>query len=183
MRSKTKKLTLSALFSALLVVSGFLRIPLPPTAITLQLQVALLAGVLLGGEWGCVSVLIYAALGLLGLPVFAGGGGFSYLLQPTFGYILGFAVAAFVSGKLAKAGERSVKKILLSLFVGVAIVYAIGVAYAAVILSVHLGETMGFWEFVLAYALWTLPKDILLTAACVPMVRSLRAAQNIQKSS
>lgn len=176
MRSKAKKLTLSALFSALLVVSGFLRIPLPPTAITLQLQVALLSGLLLGGEWGCISVLTYAALGLIGLPVFAGGGGFSYLLQPTFGYILGFAVAAFVVGKLSKAGKKSVKEMIISLAAGLAIVYAIGLIYAAIILTVYLRQTIAFWEFVLAYALWTLPKDVLLTAACLPLAKRLRVA-------
>lgn len=177
MRSKAKKLTLCALFSALLVVSGFLRIPLPPTAITLQLQVALLSGLLLGGEWGCISVLTYAALGLVGLPVFAGGGGFSYLLQPTFGYILGFAVAAFVTGKLSGASERSIKSITISLFVGLAIAYGIGLVYAAIILTVYLGQTIALGEFLLAYAVWTLPKDLLLTVACVPLVKRLRTVQ------
>ena len=175
MHSKAKKLAFCALFSALLVVSGFLRIPLPPTAITLQLQVALLAGLLLGGEWGLISVLVYAALGLIGLPVFAGGGGFGYVLQPTFGYILGFAVAAFVTGKIAKAGKRSIKSIAIALLVGVAIVYAVGVVYAAIILTAYMGQTIAFWEFVLAYALWTLPKDVLLTAACLPLAKRLRA--------
>ena len=173
MRSRTKKLALCALFAALLVLSGFIRSPLPPTVITLQLQVALLAGVLLGGEWGCVSVLVYAALGLLGLPVFAGGGGFGYVLQPTFGYILGFAVAAFLCGKLARAGERSVKRTLLTLFIGVAVVYGIAVVYAAIVLNVYLGETLGFWEFLWVYVLWTLPKDVLLTAACAPLAKRL----------
>lgn len=181
MRSKAKKLTLCALFSALLVVSGFLRIPLPPTAITLQLQVALLSGLLLGGEWGCISVLTYAALGLVGLPVFAGGGGFSYLLQPTFGYILGFAVAAFVTGKLSGASERSIKSITVSLFVGLAIAYGIGLVYAAIILTVYLGQTIALGEFLLAYAVWTLPKDLLLTVACVPLVKRLRTAQKVSE--
>lgn len=176
MRSKAKKLTLSALFSALLVVSGFLRIPLPPTAITLQLQVALLSGLLLGGEWGCISVLTYAALGLIGLPVFAGGGGFSYLLQPTFGYILGFAVAAFVVGKLSNKAKKSVKEMIISLAVGLAIVYAIGLIYAAIILTVYLGQTIALGEFLLIYAIWTLPKDVLLTVALVPLVKRLRVA-------
>ena len=181
MRSKAKKLTLSALFSALLVVSGFLRIPLPPTAITLQLQVALLSGLLLGGEWGCISVLTYAALGLLGLPVFAGGGGFSYLLQPTFGYILGFAVAAFVVGKLSNKAKKSVKEMIISLAVGLAIVYAIGLIYAAIILTVYLGQTIALGEFLLIYAIWTLPKDVLLTVALVPLGKRLQAARKSPK--
>ncbi len=181
MRSKAKKLTLSALFSALLVVSGFLRIPLPPTAITLQLQVALLSGLLLGGEWGCISVLTYAALGLLGLPVFAGGGGFSYLLQPTFGYILGFAVAAFVVGKLSNKAKKSVKEMIISLAVGLAIVYAIGLIYAAIILTVYLRQTIALGEFLLIYAIWTLPKDVLLTVALVPLVKRLRVARKSPK--
>ncbi len=181
MRSKAKKLTLCALFSALMVVSGFLRIPLPPTAITLQLQVALLSGLLLGGEWGCISVLTYAALGLLGLPVFAGGGGFSYLLQPTFGYILGFAVAAFACGKLSNKAKKSVKEMIISLSVGLLIVYAIGLLYAAIILTVYLGQTITLGEFLLVYALWTLPKDVLLTVALVPLVKRLQAAQKSPK--
>ena len=71
--SRTKRVALCALFTALLVVSGFVRIPTPVIAITLQVQVALLAGVLLGGEWGALSALVYTALGLIGLPVFAYG--------------------------------------------------------------------------------------------------------------
>ena len=56
--SRTKLVALCALFTALLVVSGFVRIPTPVIAITLQVQVALLAGVLLGGEWGALSALV-----------------------------------------------------------------------------------------------------------------------------
>ena len=104
--SRTKRVALCALFTALLVVSGFVRIPTPVIAITLQVQVALLAGVLLGGEWGALSALVYTVLGLIGLPVFAYGGGISYALQPTFGYLLGLSIGAFVAGKIQK--RRSV---------------------------------------------------------------------------
>ena len=66
---KTKKIALCALFVALHIISGFVRIPTPFAPITLQIQVALLAGVLLGAKWGSISVLCYLGVGLIGLPV------------------------------------------------------------------------------------------------------------------
>lgn len=171
--SRTKRVALCALFTALLVVSGFVRIPTPVIAITLQVQVTLLAGVLLGGEWGALSALVYTVLGLIGLPVFAYGGGISYALQPTFGYLLGLSIGAFVAGKIAKRGEASYARLFLSAAAGLGVVYLLGTAYALCILLFYLGETPLWKEFLVGYIVIPLCKDILLTAVCLPPVKRL----------
>ena len=170
---RTKKLALCALFVALHIVGGFVRIPAPLAPITLQLQIALLAGVLLGAKWGCLSVVFYVALGLMGLPVFASGGGVAYVLQPTFGYLIGFALSAFVSGRIAHSGVLTYQKIVVALAVGLAIAYVVGLIYAAMVLMLYLNQTLVLWEFLLGYLLLTLPKDIILTALTVPLSKRL----------
>lgn len=92
---KIKDLTRVALFTALIAAGAFLRIPIPYVPFTLQFLFTTLAGVLLGGKLGAVSVACYVVLGLLGVPIFAEGGGLSYVFQPTFGYLIGFCAGAF----------------------------------------------------------------------------------------
>ena len=170
---RTTKIALCALFVALHIVGGFVRIPMPLAPITLQLQIALLAGVLLGGKWGGLSVLFYLALGLMGLPVFSSGGGIAYVLQPTFGYLIGFALSAFLSGAITHSGVITYRRISVSLAVGLAVTYAVGLAYAACVLTLYLQQTLILWEFLLGYLLLTLPKDIILTALTVPLAKRL----------
>ena len=170
---RTKKLALCALFVALHIVGGFVRIPAPLAPITLQLQIALLAGILLGAKWGALSVLFYVALGLMGLPVFASGGGVSYVLQATFGYLIGFALSAYITGKIARGGVITYRRIAVALAVGVAVTYAVGLLYAACILRLYLQQTMGIGEFLVAYLLLSLPKDVILTALTLPISKQL----------
>ena len=168
---RTKKIALCALFVSLHIVGGFVRIPTPFAPITLQLQLALLAGILLGAEWGGVSVLLYLLLGLIGLPVFASGGGVSYVLQPTFGYLLGFALSAFVAGKIVRMGILTRGKIVCAFLIGLLISYALGLIYAACIFTLYLHQSISIWDFLLGYFLLTLPKDLALAAIGVPLVK------------
>ena len=114
----TRQLVRTALFAALTAVGAFLKIPLGPSAITLQFFFTAMAGCLLGSGCGALSQLIYVALGLLGLPVFTAGGGFSYVLHPTFGFLLGLIPAAWVIGRLARS-TRSFWHIALAALAGV----------------------------------------------------------------
>ena len=120
--TSARNLSLAALFTALTAVGAFLRIPAPGAPVTLQLFFTLTSGLLLGAKWGAVSQLVYVAVGLLGLPVFSLGGGFSYVLQPSFGFVLGLIPAAFVSGLLRK-------KPLLACLAAWAALYAVGLPY------------------------------------------------------
>jgi len=102
----TRSLTLTALFAALLSVSAYIRIPFFLVPLTLQSPVVLITGWCLGPRYGPTATLLYTAIGLAGLPVFASGGGPAYVLSPTFGYIVGFTVCAFVTGLFAQLTRR-----------------------------------------------------------------------------
>ena len=99
-----KDLTLGGLFTALIAVGAFLKITIPvqpvPMHFTLQFFFVLLAALLLGSKRAFASVITYLVIGLCGLPIFATGGGPAYLLKPTFGFLIGFAAAAFVTGRV-----------------------------------------------------------------------------------
>lgn len=156
-------MVLCALFVALITIAAFIRIPVPAVPFTLQLEFVLLAGVLLGGRWGLIAVLIYIAMGLTGLPVFAAGGGISYVLRPSFGYIIGFAFAAYVTGTIAGRAERpDVRRLLTANFSGLAIIYACGMAYYWLISRFYLHAPIGLWPLVLNCFLLLVPGDIVL---------------------
>ena len=89
-----REIVLCGLFIALITVGTFIRIPVGTDVYTLQFLFTLLAGLVLGARLGAVAVGAYVLLGLLGVPVFASGGGPAYVLQPTFGYLLAFILQA-----------------------------------------------------------------------------------------
>ena len=93
-RNKTRELVFCGLFTALIAVGAFIRVPVPVCPFTLQLLFTTLAGLLLGARLGLVAVTVYLVLGLMGVPIFTEGGGPGYVLQPTFGYLIGFALGA-----------------------------------------------------------------------------------------
>jgi biotin transport system substrate-specific component len=96
---QTRSLLLIALMAALTGVGGFIRIPVSPVPFTLQTLFVYLSADLLGKK-GALSQIIFITLGLVGVPIFAMGGGIGYILQPTFGYLLGFPIGAWVVGAL-----------------------------------------------------------------------------------
>ena len=104
--TRTTDIVLCGMFVALMAVGAFIKIMLPlglfQVTFSLQFFFALLAGFLLGAERGCMSVIVYLITGLIGIPIFAHGGGIGYLLKPTFGFLIGFAAAAAVCGYIAK---------------------------------------------------------------------------------
>jgi biotin transport system substrate-specific component len=119
----------AALFGALTAVGAYIMIPIPPVPITLQTFFLCLAGTLLGARLGALSQVVYLFLGIIGLPVFAGGkAGIGVLFGPTGGYLIGFVAAAFVIGKLAALKKRpGFAWLCLSLVAGAAVVYTLGV--------------------------------------------------------
>ncbi len=91
----------AALFAFLTFLSAEVRIPLPftPIPMTLQTFVVPLAGGFLGAAWGAGSMLLYMALGIAGLNVFAASsGGFGFFLAPSAGYVFGFVLSAMILG-------------------------------------------------------------------------------------
>ena len=127
---KTKDLVLCAMFVALIAVGAFIKVPVPVVPFTLQFLFTMLAGLLLGPVNGALAVVVYIVLGLVGLPIFTQGGGPGYIFQPSFGYIIGFAVAAYVTGRIANEKSRpGYRRLLAADFSGLFIVYAFGMVY------------------------------------------------------
>lgn len=160
---KTRNLVLCSLFVALIVIGARIVIPVPVVPFTLQLLFTMLAGLLLGGKMGAVSVCIYIVMGLVGLPVFAEGGGVFYVLKPSFGYIIGFAVASFVTGTIAnKVPNPGYKRLLIANFIGLAIVYIFGMVYYYLMSNFYLGNPIGLWPLFLYCFILAVPGDIVL---------------------
>ncbi len=124
----------SALFTALIIVGAYLKIPVGPVPIVLANFFVLLAGALLGPKWAASSVGLYLLFGIVGLPVFAGGGGLAYLAGPTGGFLIGYLPAAYVTGLLA-AGTKSPRLIILGLTAGAIIIYLTGVPWLVLVLK------------------------------------------------
>ncbi len=129
----------AVLFVTVLTIAGAqVSIPLPftPVPFTLQPMIVLLGGAALGSRLGMTSQVLYIALGLAGLPVFAASPilpqGFARLLGPTGGYLMSYPLAAFVAGSLAERGfDRRYLTSVAAMGAGLAIIFACGVAWLA----------------------------------------------------
>ena len=175
----TRTLTRTALFAALTAAGAFIRIPLGYSSITLQFFFTAMAGCLLGPVWGPVSQAVYVALGLIGLPIFTQGGGLTYLLQPTCGFLLGLIPAAWVIGLLTVHRPPHPVRTALACLAGLPVLYAVGRPYMAVILNQYMGKAMGFSAILWAGMLPFLPGDMLkiaVTAALAPLLQKRLSA-------
>lgn len=161
---KTKQMVFTAVFAALTAVGAFLKIPLGVSSITLQFLFTAMAGILLGAKYGAWSQGVYVVLGLVGLPIFTMGGGLGYVLQPTFGFLLGLIPAAWLIGKLASGGGRV--RLALACCGGLALLYAVGLPYMALILNTYLGKGLSFVTILQKGMLPFLPGDALKIAVC-----------------
>lgn len=181
-RNETKNMILCAMFVTLIAAGAFIKIPIPVVPFTLQYLFTMLAGLLLGGKLGCLSVCVYILLGLLGLPVFAQGGGIGYIFQPSFGYIIGFAAGAYVTGAIANGkGNPGYPRLLAANFIGLGIVYFFGMAYYYLMSNFYLGTPIGLWPLFLYCFLLAVPGDIVLCIVgailgkrMIPVIRAER---------
>ncbi len=119
---------------AALWISAKTQIATVPVPVTLQMLVVMVIGAAYGPRLGAATVAGYLALGLQGLPVFAGtpekGIGLAYALGPTGGYLIGFLIAAYVVGLLARAGwDRTPLSMAAAMAVGLVCVYVPGVVW------------------------------------------------------
>ncbi|NLY56574.1 MAG: biotin transporter BioY [Firmicutes bacterium] len=158
----SRTVVLVAMFTALMSVAAFIQIPLPPVAISLQTLVALLAGLVLGPRLGPLSILVYLAIGLVGVPVFTAGGGISYVLKPSFGYLVGFIPAAWLVGYFTKQSKELVMgKLLLLAACAHLVIYAIGVPYLYLALKYFSGTPVSLAFILKSGFLIFLPGDLL----------------------
>ena len=175
MKNKTRMMILAALFAALTAVGAFIRFPLGTMSVTLQFMFTAMAGVLLGAKWGAVSQTVYVVLGLVGLPVFTMGGGIGYVMQPSFGFLLGLIPTAWVIGRLTEM-ENGHWRIALACLAGLAVLYLIGLPYMYLIMKLYLHKSITVWTAVKAGMLVYLPGDAIKIALTVLLYKPLRRA-------
>lgn len=164
-RSKisTQDMVLCGVFTTLIAVGAFIKVPIPVVPFTLQFLFTMLAGLLLGGRKGALSVGVYILLGLVGLPVFAEGGGFWYILKPSFGYLLGFMLAAYVTGRMVeRKGRLTTGWVMAVNFLGLFIVYAAGMIYYYVICNYVIDTPIAIGPLFLYCFVLAVPGDICL---------------------
>lgn len=107
-----KKLLLSLLFSVLITAGAWISLPIGPVTFSLQTLFVFLVGFLLPMNLGVFSIIIYILMGVIGLPVFAGGrSGIEVLTGPTSGFIFGFILAVIFISYFSKSIKANVKKI------------------------------------------------------------------------
>lgn len=165
---RTARLAMIALFVALIIVGAYIKFPIGIVPVSMQCAFCILCALLLGPWESLAAVAIYIAMGLVGIPVFTAGGGFSYVLQPTFGYLAGYLLALPIGGIIAR-GVRSnapirLWRLLLGAFAALAIVYACGVTYMYLMLNYYVGSNMAIGKAWLTGCAVFLPTD---TVFCV----------------
>jgi biotin transport system substrate-specific component len=165
---------LAVLFVTMLTAAAAqVSVPLPftPVPFTLQPMIVLLGGAVLGPRLGFASQVLYLAVGITGLPVFAASPllpqGIARLLGPTGGYLMSYPLAAFVTGALAARGlDRRYFTSVIAMTAGLAIVFACGVAWNA-----WGPSSAGIGRAIAAGLMPFLPADLLkivLAAAVLP---------------
>jgi biotin transport system substrate-specific component len=160
-----RDMILIALFAALTAVGALTRIPTPIVPYTLQFLFCSYSGILLGAKKGLYSQTLYVVLGLVGVPVFASGGGPSYVLQPTFGYLIGFMICAYIIGKSTEifSDKLTFVRLLGAVLLGLFFVYLAGVAYLYAIVNFYLHKEMailkaiavGFTPYIIPDIIWS----------------------------
>ncbi len=171
-----------ALALGMAVLTGLLaqvRVQLPwsPVPLTSQTLAVLLAGVALGKWWGGISMTLYAALGMAGVPWFQGmNGGLAYMAGPTGGYIIGFILAALFLGyftdKYVKS-RRFMSMLGLMLFASLILVYVPGLLQLGLWLNLVKGEPVSLSSLMTMGAIPFIAGDITKAVAAALIARGV----------
>ncbi|GAB6179165.1 biotin transporter BioY [Desulfotomaculum defluvii] len=172
MRSTSREITLAGLMAAVMVIVTLItRIPFVLAVVPFSLQplIAILAGLLLGARIGAISMVVYILLGLIGLPVFSTEpfGGPAYVFKPTFGFLLGYVLAAYIAGKFFEhTKSKGPMNYLLASVIGMGVIYVVGLPYLYVMLNFYLGKSVSIWGALkigfLPFVIWDLVKAVIV---------------------
>jgi len=154
--TEIKKIILCSILIALVIVGSYLSLPIGPVPIVLQNFFILLLALILPWRLTAISIAAYLVMGLVGMPVFAGGaGGYVHFTSPSAGYLLGYFPAAVLASLIANSGKAHPVKDMASALVFLTIVYVLGVSWLMIKLHFPLakGLAAGFTPFILIDAI------------------------------
>ncbi len=150
--SYANKLVIAFFMACITGIMAQIIIPLPwtPVPITAQTFAVLLAGILLGRYWGGLSMVIYLAIGLAGVPWFAGTtGGIGIIIGANGGFLIGFILAALFIGHFSDKyiNARSFRPMLgLLIFASLFLIYIPGLIQLSAWLYLVNGSVPGIWS-------------------------------------
>jgi len=168
----------AAVFAALIAVSGFFRVPVPGSLVPVVLKnlFVVLSGTVLGGIYGGVSIIIFLAAGLIGIPVFVISGGPAIFLTPLGGYLIGYFLGSLAAGLVCGLPNLTDKKlqpimvirICLGSFLGFALIDFCGVFYMMFL------NSLTFKAALFAGLVPYIPGDLVKLVLSVPLALGLR---------
>ena len=132
--TRTQVLTRSALFIAVTAVCSWISIPIPGTSVPINLATfaVILAGLMLGSRDGAIAMLVFLALGAIGVPVFHSfTGGMGIVFGPTGGFLIGFIFLAAIAGFFVEKFPAKIYMHVVGMIIGMAICYIFGTAWLA----------------------------------------------------
>ena len=179
MKLTLREQLISGLFAALIAVASQIVIPLGLVPFSLQTLMIGLTASLLGRRVGTWSIIIYLLLGLIGLPVFAGGAsGFGVLFGPTGGYLIGFIFASLLIGTLQSRSSTNYISTFSINLLGFMVALVFGTAWLtfAANLTIPQGIASGFVPFILPEA----AKATIITPLVVIMKKRLGKLEAIK---
>ena len=173
----TRRTLITALFTGLIIVGTFIKVPIPPVPITLQTLFVILGALLGGFHIGFVSFIIYLVLGTLGLPIFSTGGGIGALIGPTGGYLFGMLLATIIAGlfsDIANKKENKTPLFVIGGFLATLAIYLIGIPWLKIATSMDWQKSieLGLFPFLIGDGI-KLIVVILLTSKFYERVKSL----------
>ena len=136
--------------SFLLILSAKIKVDLYPVPMTLQPLAVLMIAMLCGRNISVAAVSLYLIQGMVGLPVFAYGGGLPYLLGPTGGFLFGFLFASILIGELADRGwGRSLYKSVFAMLIGLFTIYICGIFQLSILKGFDCAIINGLKPFII----------------------------------
>ena len=136
--------------SLLLILSAKIKVDLYPVPMTLQPLAVLMIAMLCGRNISVAAVSLYLFQGMIGMPVFAYGGGLLYLIGPTGGFLIGFLFASIIIGELADRGwGKRIIKSVLAMLIGMFVIYFCGILQLSILKGFDFAIVNGFIPFII----------------------------------
>ena len=162
-----QNISLMLIGTLILAFSSKVQVPFWPVPMTMQTFVIFLIGMTYGVRLSFATVTLYLLEGAACLPVFASGGGLSYLFGPTAGYLYGMLFASVAISYFANLGfSKTYFKAAFSLIIGSIIIFSFGILY--------LGSIIGYEKAIAAGLLPFIPSEIFKIALAVALIPTIQ---------
>ncbi|MBQ5590854.1 MAG: biotin transporter BioY [Clostridia bacterium] len=174
-----KDLVLIALFAAICCVCGMITVPIGAVPITLATLGVMVSTMILGEKRAIISVILYIAIGLVGVPVFSSfQGGFGVIAGPTGGFIYSYIVMVPLVGIASKCLNKTLSSgmfTMIGCLAALFVCYFLGLVHFMIVMSVK-GESVGLFEALCVCVFPFIPFDIvksIIAIVIAPRIKPL----------